>query len=224
MDLFKNSTLNIAMIISASWHLICIFSIAPIFATADIKQTSATVSFLGSILEQVVATPEKTLALDDFSMARPTEEAGGKAFKLNEPKPIDKVSTLRTEKEEPVFSLGRRDDVAKIHYQKKGKMRIGLKRADVSISGEVENRMLLYSPELPRVSFFPSRFDSDYNVTVKFKVSRHGFVENPECILSSGAPSIDQMAMRYVRKWQFMPSDTHEAHEGMVRIRFSDKI
>ena len=224
MKLLKNRTLNIAIIISASWHLICIFSIAPIFATANIKQTSSTVSFLGSILERVIATPEKIFAVDDFSMARPIEGAVGKAFKLNGPETIDKVSTLRTEKEEPVFSLGRRNDVIKRHYQKKGKLKIGLKRADTLISGEVENRTLLYKPELPKVLFFPSRFDSDYNVTVEFKVSRHGFVESPECILSSGSPSIDQMAMRYVRRWQFTPSDTDEAQEGMARISFTDKL
>ncbi len=224
MSLFENRTLNIAIIVSASWHIICIFSIAPIFTTVDIKQTSATVSFLGSILERVVATPEKTFALDDFSMARPIEGAGGNALKLRGPEPITKVSTLNTEKEKPVFSLDRRDGAIKMHYQKKGKLRIGLKKADVLINGEVENRTLLYKPELPKISFFPSRFGSDYNVTIKFKVSRHGFVESPECILSSGSPSIDQMAMRHVRRWQFMPSSADGAQEGMAQISFRDKL
>ena len=224
MRLFKDRSLNIAMLVSMSWHLICIFLVAPILISGHIRDNSATVSFLGSILERVAPVPDKPFSLDKLYLMQKIERMSihSGEFTLPSPEPIPKVFSAKPDKAKVIFSGDRyKQESFKMHYKKKQPLRIKFK--NVLVSGEARNRELLYKPDLSNISIFPSCFSSDYNVDLRFKVSRDGFIESPECIVSSGSPEIDQMAVRYIRRWQFVPQDEglKETQEGIVRVDFS---
>ena len=231
MQLLKDRTLNIAILISASWHLVCIFFISPILISVHSRTGSADISFLGSILQRVEAFSEKPFSLNRISpiqkieMIRniksrefaPLDSKYLTEFTLMEPKSVMKAPGVQPDKEKFVFS-GNKSIVFKTPYKKKE--RPGLFFKDILITGEARNRMVLYRPDLPRLSIIPSGFSSDYSVSIRFRISKHGFVENPECFISSGSSVIDQIAIRYIRRWQFAPQDesSKRPQEGMVRV------
>lgn len=227
MQLLKDRNLNIAIVISAFWHLVCMVSIYPILATTNFRENSTTISFLGSILQKVIAIPEKTLGFNKFASIQSDIEKNRaiplKDLDLMPPEKIEWGDTIRAEKEKFILPKGKnKEGILARHYRNKENLRFYFK--DILVSGEAKNRMLLYRPDLYNVSIFHSGFDSDsiYNVIVRFNVSRHGFVERPECIVSSGSPEIDRLAIRYVRKWQFVPyyGGDKEGQEGIVRFTF----
>ena len=102
-------------------------------------------------------------------------------------------------------------------YTKKETSKI--KFSDFFIKGEAGGRIIIYRPELDKTIILPSDFNSDFRVNIKFKISKDGFVKYVECITSSGFTEIDLAAIRYVRKWQFVP-DSEDNHEGVVRVSF----
>ncbi|NQV04375.1 MAG: TonB family protein [Candidatus Omnitrophica bacterium] len=118
------------------------------------------------------------------------------------------------------FKDDNKSSAFKLHYKKRPMPRIRFK--GLLASGAARDRRLLYKPDLSVNRILPAEFSSDSSVTVMFKISRHGFVESPECIMSSGSSEVDQMALRYIRKWQFAPIDEIEegSQEGMVRVVF----
>ena len=224
MKLLKDRNFNIAMLISASWHLICIFLITPVLISGSIKENSTRVSFLGSILEKVVSVSEKPPSLNKVSLMQKIErirDIDSGELSLAQPEIASRIPTAEPDKEESVSFEDRHRAIAfKIDYKNREKPKIKFK--DVTVAGEAKNRALLYKPDLSKLSLFPSCFDSNYNVSVRFKISRHGFVERPEAIVSSGSSEIDQMAIRYIRKWQFVPHSNglERAQEGVVRVTF----
>lgn len=225
MQLFRDRNLNIAILISTSWHIVCMFSITPILVSNNINKNTATISFLGSILERVTAVQERPFSLDRVSMAQVVEKARGissKKFSLTQPEADLKVLSRNPDKEKIIFSENKyKEEILKGHHKIKGKPRIRFR--DALVTGEAMNRKVLYKPELAKVFVFPSSFSSDYNVSIRFKISRYGFVKNPECIVSSGSFDIDQIAIRYIRRWQFVPQDK-DGQEGVIRINLQTEL
>jgi len=222
--LFKDHNLNIAILLSTSWHLICIFLITPVLASGNIKENSTTVSFLGSILQKVAAVPERPFNLDRVSLMQKIERArdiGPGQPSLARPEGILTSPHVELDKEKFMpFGDRHRTIASKIHYKKRKRPKVRFK--DVVIDGEARDRIVLYKPDLSRLSVFPSSFSSNYNASVRFKISRHGFVEMPECTVSSGSSEVDQMAIRYIRRWQFVPhgEGLEGGQEGAVRVSF----
>ena len=204
MFLFKDRYLNIAILISASSHLACLFMIEPFIETGPIRSNVASVTFLGSIIEKVVTMPERQFSLDDISLMDKIEKLKSiepKNISLTPPEDVSKGISPQSEKEKFLFPQDRYKDIAfKVEHQMKPKTRIRF--GDTSITGDAKNRIILYKPVLEDFAPLSTEFNSDYDVSIRFKVSPHGFVENPECITSSGSLEADQMAMRYIRKWQ----------------------
>ena len=208
MGLFKDRVLNIAILISVLWHSLLIVSVNPVFKTGHIMKHDTSISFLGSILERVVPGEEKPLM-------------SGYVPKENK---IDKIETseaefINTEPEKMDF-LYSPDTYSSLNlnaFRKKETARVNF--SDFFIKGEARDRMVIYKPDLDKVTVFPSDFNSDYSANIKFKISREGFVKYAECVTSSGFPEIDQAATRYIRKWQFVPSP-EDNQEGIVRVSF----
>lgn len=232
--LFKDRNLSIAILISMSWHLVCIFSFTPILVSGNIRKNAAKISFLGSILDKFIAVQEKPLDLNRISVIEKIRDSGSERLNLpyaeypNEATLLLPQASLdsgdtQPDKENIVFSEDKsKEGIFKIHHERKKRERMEFN--DVLLSGGVKNRAVLYKPELPKISVLPSDFSFDYQVAVKFRISRHGFVESPECIISSGSTEIDQAAMRYIRKWQFVPDEEVSGlQEGVIRISFNNR-
>jgi len=224
MQLFKDKELNIAMLISASCHLICIFSIMPILVTGVVKKNKTIVSFLGSILEKVSAIPERQFSLQGFSNDQNREiyqHVGLETLDLTPPKNISEILSIRPDKEKSILSEKKHSiAISHIHHSKKKTSKIEFK--DFNIIGQAKNRTVLYKPPMPMLPVLDSYFSSDYSVSIRFRVSGHGFIEQPECIVSSGSSEVDSIAIRYIRKWQFVPyyEEKDIAQEGIIRLSF----
>ena len=53
MTLFKDRVLNIAILVSALWHFVFIFSIKPVLPTGHILEHNTSIAFLGDILDSI---------------------------------------------------------------------------------------------------------------------------------------------------------------------------
>ena len=209
------------------WHLVCIFSIYPILATGYFRKNSTTISFLGSILEKVIAIPEKVLDLNRFTLIQSDldrdKNIGQMELDLMLPENAAKADDIQAEKEKFALPKDKDSPVALTrHYRNKESLHFYFK--DFLVTGEAKHRILLYKPDLSNIPVFLSSFGngSSYNVSVRFTVSKHGFVERPECLISSGSSEIDRMAIRYVRKWQFVPyyEGEKDGQEGILQVTF----
>ena len=223
MKIFRDRVLNIAVLVSASWHILCLFAISPVLVSGNIVYNHAPISFLGSILDKISIVPERQFALDSVSIIQRPETSRhvpSKGFLLTSPKFLEKSEFIQPDKERIVFSKDR--DIFFTTYHDK-KTRSGIDFKGRLVGGEAKDRLILYKPRPSRLSISPSSFRSDYRVDLRFGISRYGFVERPECIVSSGSPEVDQVARRYIRRWQFVPldSETHVMQEGIVRLSFS---
>lgn len=227
MQLLRDRNLNIAILISTCWHLVCIFSIYPILATAYFRKNSTTISFLGSILEKVIAIPERALDLNRFTFIQSDldrdKDIGQMELDLMLPENVAKAEARQADKEKVALPKDKFSSVALTrHYRNKENLHFYFK--DFLVTGEAKHRILLYKPALSNIPISLSSFGdgSSYNVSVRFTISKHGFVERPECLVSSGSLEIDRIAIRYVRKWQFVPyyEGKKEGEVGIVQVTF----
>ncbi|MFH1479322.1 MAG: TonB family protein [Candidatus Omnitrophota bacterium] len=223
MDFLKDKNLNICLVISASCHLFCMISISPIFLSGDIKTYSTKISFLGSILDTVVIAKERDFSLDVYPLAE-ERDAQSEDLKIREPKKdFFKSRPLSTEKEIPGIMGYKGEDIL-IHMAfEKDKERLRFRFKDMLVTGNAQNRLLIYKPDIADIGLPLYFFDRDYHVTVKFKISKHGLVEQPVCLVSSGSAYIDRFALRYIRGWQFTPSN-EDFQEGVVRLNFGNTL
>ena len=209
MPLFKDRTLNIAILISIAWHLAFMFSFSPVINTGRIIEHKASISFLGGILGSIVAGNER------FSMPDYVSLRG----RMGEPGPAEEgfINAKQDKKEftaEPLYNQALFDPNL---YHRKEVPRI--KFSDFFIKGDARDRIIIYKPDLDKVIILPSDFNSDFSAGIRFRVSKDGFVQYAECAASSGFPEIDQAAIRYVREWQFAPA-AKGGQEGTARINF----
>jgi len=171
---------------------------------------------------KVVAVPEKSLGLDEVSFMQKIErkgDIGSRGLALVPPLAVPKSVSIQPDKGRSVFPGEKFKDIAsRVHYGERKKRMVRFK--DALVAGPAKNRIVLYRPGLPKASLLPSDFNFDYKVIIGFRISRHGFIESPECLLSSGSPHIDELAIRHIRGWQFMPLDEGlgSPPEGIVRV------
>jgi TonB family protein len=208
MTLFKDRDLGIAILVSVLWHFVFIFSIKPVLPVGHIIEHKTSIAFLGDILEKVVPGNERPFTLDHVSLDNKIDkpEPGGTGF-IN----------IQPQDKELLYSVGYQSPLRLNAYRKKETSRVYF--SDFFIKGEARDRILIYKPVLSEVTVIPSDFSSDFSANVRFRISKDGFVKYAECATSSGNPEIDQMAIRYVRKWQFVPA-AEDDQEGTVRVSF----
>jgi len=206
---FKDRTLNIAILISIAWHFVFMISIKPVFAPANIIEHRASISFLGAILERIAPESEKPFVSRRILLDNRAEDLRQEYHGF--------MNTM-ADKREFAYSL---DDGRVLENPGlSGKKESGrVKFSDFFIKGEARDRIIVYKPDPGRPAIIPSDFNSDLSLDVKFRISRDGFVKYAECVTSSGFPEIDQIAVRHVRKWLFVPS-VKDDQEGTARISF----
>ncbi len=224
MWLLRDRDFNIAILVSAACHFIFMFSVSPVLMPVEVKTDLAEVFFLGSIMGRLIAVPERSLSLDRVSFMQKIEmrkEITPEQVSLTPPQAISKVLDVTSDKERFSTLADKHETMTfKVRFKKKESPRITPKTD--AITGGAINRLVLYKPDLSRSAIFPFYFSSNYNISIRVRISRHGFVERPECILSSGSFEIDQMAIRYIRRWQFVPhdGDLQDVQEGIIRVSF----
>jgi len=208
MIFLKDRNLNIAILISVFWHFFCIFLFNPALATGNIREYKTSISFLGDILENVIVGDEKPFTAVSVSMEH----------KLDKFEPIEAgFINTQPEKKDFFYSMDNRSSLNLSVYHKKESARVNF--SDFFIRGNARDRIITYKPDLGKITVLPSDFSSDFSSSVKFRISKDGFVKYAECVISSGVSEIDRAAIRYIRKWQFAPN-TEDDQEGIVRVSF----
>jgi len=223
MHPFKDRVLNITILISALWHFVFIFSIKPVLPTGHVLKHNTSIAFLGDILESVGSyIAEDPSAYQPQDQKKSTRDFHLKKIFLENK--MDKLESgvsgfinIQPEKREFSYSLGDSNPSNLNIYRKKEVARVNF--YDFFIKGDARGRVIIYKPDLDKVTMLPSDFNSDFNASIKFRISKDGFVKCAECITSSGFSEIDQAAMRYVRKWQFVPA-SEDSQEGIIRVSF----
>lgn len=207
MVLLKDRNLNIAILISVFWHFFFMVSFNPILLTGNIREHRTSISFLGDILESVIPENKKSFIPTSVFVEREIDNSG-----------IVEAEFINTHAEKKDFFYspeGSRDLLKMNVYRKKETAKVDF--SDFFIKGDAKDRIVIYKPDLDKITALPSDFSSDFSASIKFKISKDGFVKYAECVVSSGLPEIDQAAIRYVRKWQFVPNPEDD-QEGVVRV------
>jgi len=225
MSLIKNQNFNIALLISATCHFVSVLCISPVLPSLNIRENQTVISFIGSMLERVSVASDRSIDKDVLDFDRHVHALTLKWFGFDQNAFVSKrggdIVYHKAEKIE--YTLGGEVDKKitpglGLDVRRRGYFEF----SDILVAGAVKNRIVLYKPPLPEIRRLDSEFSFSREVIIRFKVSRHGFIELPECILSSGDPEIDKAALRYVRRWQFVPitDDTGSLEDGLVRFRF----
>lgn len=220
MILLKDKNLSIAILASVLWHGMVMFSFAPVIKIGHMKSYDTSIAFIGDILERIVPGNEKAFTLEEVSLITRTDKLDSidsKKLGPAQPYPILDFIMLEPKKGQFLYSSDERMPLGLKIYNRKELARVQF--SNFFMKGEARDRIIIYKPDLDKVSVLPSDFSSDFNVSVKFTISKYGFVKAVECVTSSGFMEIDQAALRYVRKWQFVPAIS-DNQEGVVRVSF----
>ncbi len=224
MVFFKDRNLNIAILISVLWHFFCIVSFNPVISTGNIREHRTSIAFLGDILESVISGNEKPFTPASVSMERrigklepveagfihspaTTEANGGLSIPPKKSYTLTQVGYINTRPEKKDFSYSLADNRGSLKldaYRKKEIARVNF--SDFFIKGDAKDRIIMYKPDLDKVAMLPSDFSSDFSASIGFRISKDGFIKYAECVASSGFHEIDKAAIRYVGKWQFVPT------------------
>ncbi|MFH1548734.1 MAG: TonB family protein [Candidatus Omnitrophota bacterium] len=94
-----------------------------------------------------------------------------------------------------------------------------LKEKKQPIKWKTEKREVIqsYYPPMPQ---WAQEAGIISNVTLQFSVSAKGEVKEIQTEKSSGEAKLDLLAINYLRRWQFLPSDKNEESKGLITIDF----
>ncbi|MBU1086049.1 MAG: energy transducer TonB [Candidatus Omnitrophica bacterium] len=73
-----------------------------------------------------------------------------------------------------------------------------------SIKGELK-RSILIKPALPKYPEWAKALGNYFEVELKFLILADGTVGTVKKVTSAGYPELDEIGIRYIRKWKFMP-------------------
>jgi TonB family protein len=96
------------------------------------------------------------------------------------------------------------------------------KEKEYPIQWEGEKREIIYSyyPSYPR---WAEEAGIISTVTLKFWVSRDGYIKDIKMDKSSGEAKLDLLAISYLRRWQFLPSIKNVESVGSITMKFRRK-
>jgi len=177
----------------------------------------ASVNFWGSILESV-----------DYGsvysgLNKPQENS------QQENQPV--IKTRRSDKEDDYSRLKKESiPLAKLSAEETAKVKRGipaLERFSISeeVNGELK-RSVLVKPKLPEYPEWAKKLGSDFEVELKFLILSDGTVGTVDKITSSGYPELDEIGIRYIRKWKFMALPDGAAQDkqwATIKLNFKIK-
>lgn len=239
-EIITKHAFELALVASLVWHLFWLFSVKiSVSAPAVANRPESAVSFIGSILEEAPVfsakgpgetVPDTALTrLQD--LAASPEIAGDSGVQGGSGKLVN-VSDLDVLKEIDAKSSADAAVGAKQMPEKPfDEIKVSYKTYPAEIEGPARFREVIYKPELPAYLRWDEslgvdldRLGNAFSVGLRFLVSPEGKVESVERLSSSGHPTVDIIAMRYLKEWQFAPlkaGGSKEEQWGSVKLNFS---
>ena len=230
----------LALAASLVWHLFWFSSVKiSVSAPAMANRPESAVSFIGSILEEgpVFPAPGSGGDVADAGIRRlrdlaASPEMTGYSVMPGGSEKLASVSDLDVLKEmEAKFSADAMVNVKQIPGKPFDEIKVSYKTYPSEIEGPVRFREVIYKPELPTrlrwdegLGVDLDRLGNTFSIKLKFLVSPEGKVGSVERVSSSGHPTVDIIAMRYLKEWQFAPLKAggfKEEQWGTVRLNFS---
>ncbi len=200
--------LRVALLISFIWHLfwlsfIRIVSLPPIY----LANQYCSVYFLGSILQSPISVIQRSLPLKKAPVEVPAEFAirlDSRQFSKTD------EAVLRTARAVPSpDTFVDLDEPLKNTPKSTGLY---------SIAGQLQQRKLLYQPELFRYPEWTQQELKAKAALFKVYISANGLVEQSICVQASGNPEIDAALARYIEKWRFAPASGVNGQWQSVKI------
>lgn len=195
----------IALSFSLAWHLVGGEAFHIIWPEKLAERKFTQINFWGSLLE------ENRVNLKNKQPAAET---------LNN-KQIDREFSVLEKETLPVFELSEKQDpVIEIDP---------VISEEFSISGSLNGefkRNVLVKPALPAYPEWAKEIGNYFEIELKFLILPDGTIGTVEKVTSAGYPELDEIGIRYIRKWKFMPlSEGVKALEqwGTVKLIFNLK-
>ncbi len=223
---------NRALVISFSWHLLCFFMFTIIIVPVGVIQKRLSdIYFLGSLLDKKSLKHESE-GLDAFSKI---DRQGRRELSLDGYQAVAENNVDLIRGRGPALEDSARfsgiDSIigtVKIYPDIMKKERV-YTEPDVGsseITGKAKDRLILFKPPLPDCKIALSSYHKDgapisCNVRLRLVITKNGTVKIADTIETSGYPDIDLIAIRYVKKWKFIPlkpDQLQEDQEGIVRV------
>jgi len=234
----------LALVASLLWHIFW-FSSVRIFVSAPAvaDRSESNVSFIGSILEdspmlsagasEGKASDAELKRLRDLALffekapAPPSRDLAIEGSGLRGNEKLASVSYFDILKEmDARYSADTAVSAKQIPEKPFDKVMVSYKTYPSEIEGPARFREVIYKPELPAYLRWDEglgvdlgRIGNIFSIELKFGVSPEGKVESIERLSSSGHPTVDLVAIRYLKGWQFAPYK--EVQWGTVKLNFS---
>lgn len=230
--MFANRAFNIALMISFTWHVLCMSLVNIVVLPGKYKMRDLTsVSFLGPILEET--------ALNIMLANKPEAVITTYQYSLRDvPNYVDKEDAalrdkIREEAERYVADNAedRLGSALNPHFKEKKEMPNFVKRTarpnrqpkpSSAIDGTAAGREIIYKPKIPKL---PSRIDAGtpFTMELEFWISAQGEVKKIVPVVSSGNPEVDLLGIRYMKAWKFAPTTEalQEEQNGKIKLVFS---
>jgi len=206
----------VAVAASVLWHILLLstFKLSVRPGGPEMAGQYPRVAFVGSILEDKPMVPyaegERVANIRKLAAAAVPAEGGYGAGANDRISPSSKV--------DPAGEMSSRAPSASVTGERVmpgqpfDKVMVRYKTSPSEIEGPARFREVIYKPELPTFLRWDESLGVDlqglgdsFEIGLSFSVSPEGKVESVERISSSGHPTVDIVAMRYLKGWQFAP-------------------
>ncbi len=224
-------TFQKALFISFGWHIFCFFAVVIIIAPVTLKEERfSKINFIGPILDK------DTFGYFNQGEGFDRSRKKGKGKELMQTAKTDvsfAEERLRHATSVPFLSKPYNNSITEIIKEKKdAQIDLPLLTQQTVTSGvgriesEVAKRSVLYKPPTPVITGTfqagkaPPKGEK-FLIKLRFLISPEGNVIFIEKIKSCGYPDIDLVAIRYMKKWQFVPLDPNKPkrnQEGIMLV------
>ncbi len=204
----------IALSFSLAWHLIGGEAVHIVWPEKIAEHKFASINFLGSPVNGYNLKSKADNLKDNAS-----EEQLSDDFDKN--MPLDMEFNVLAKEALPICELSEKKDP--------------VIRTDSSVSEEFHvsedikggiKRSILLKPALPIYPEWAKELGNYFEIELKFLILADGTIGSVEKVTSAGYPELDEIGIRYIRKWKFMPlpEGTKPAEQwGTVKLVFNLK-
>ncbi|MCP4650734.1 MAG: TonB family protein [PVC group bacterium] len=191
---------NIALSCSLLWHIVGFQAINIIWPDCLIPPKFATVNFWGVLLD----SQEKDSVSEEIAVG--IEEVNSVNINAGE-----KVPLPLSELSQKAMPESAADIFTSNNFLITEQFREGFKRG------------IMQKPPLPSCPAWARELSSAFEIELKFLILPDGTVSNVEKNTSSGYPEVDEIGVRYIRRWKFIPitEDVLQKEEwGIIKLLF----
>lgn len=203
---------NIALSCSLIWHLLGVQVVGILWPVDLVKPNFATINFWGPILESP-SLNSGWLDVESAAESRKNRKLPSKADKVTT-ELTQVVSFNELEKETLPLSELSEKATPEVFLDIPTQDKFLVKE---TIEGQLK-RSVLIKPELPEYPKWAKELDTDFEIKLKFLILPDGTVGVVEKITSSGYPELDELGMRYIRRWKFLslPAEAVQEEQWVI--------